>query len=44
MVMTTNSLDWPTMALGIVEADFQVVHPPELAERVREWGARFQRA
>ncbi|WP_061290348.1 helix-turn-helix transcriptional regulator [Herbidospora cretacea] len=44
MVMTTNSLDWPTMALGIVEADFQVLSPPELGERVREWGARFQRA
>ncbi|WP_062347107.1 helix-turn-helix transcriptional regulator [Herbidospora yilanensis] len=44
MVMTTNSLDWPTMALGTVRADFHVVHPHELGERLREWGARFQRA
>ncbi|WP_066359985.1 helix-turn-helix transcriptional regulator [Herbidospora mongoliensis] len=44
MVMTTNSLDWPTMALGSVGVEFRVVHPPELAEQLREWGARFQRA
>ncbi|GAB1819728.1 helix-turn-helix transcriptional regulator [Herbidospora sp. RD11066] len=44
MEMTTNSLDWPVMALGLVRAEFRVVHPPELAEQVREWGARFSRA
>jgi hypothetical protein len=29
------------MALGIAGADFRVVGPPELAERVRDWGRRF---
>ncbi len=42
--MTAESLDWPTMALGVVGADFEVVSPPELAEQVRDWGARFSRA
>ncbi|WP_062430618.1 helix-turn-helix transcriptional regulator [Herbidospora daliensis] len=44
MVMTSNTLDWPTMALGVVGADFEIVQPPELAEQVREWGSRFRRA
>ncbi|MGW4487665.1 helix-turn-helix transcriptional regulator [Amycolatopsis sp. NPDC004368] len=44
VLMTADSLDWPTLALGVVGADFQVVSPPELRERVREWGARFSRA
>ncbi|NAS22013.1 WYL domain-containing protein [Herbidospora sp. NEAU-GS84] len=44
MTMTSSTLDWPTMALGVVGADFQVVHPPELAEQLREWGSRFRRA
>jgi predicted DNA-binding transcriptional regulator YafY len=42
--MTADSLDWPTMALGAVGADFEVVSPPELADRVRDWGRRFTRA
>ena len=42
--MTTDSLDWPTMALGAVGADFEVVSPPELADHVRDWGRRFSRA
>jgi predicted DNA-binding transcriptional regulator YafY len=42
--MTADSLDWPTMALGAVGADFEVVSPPELADRVRDWGRRFSRA
>ncbi|MEU4833059.1 YafY family protein [Streptosporangium sp. NPDC023615] len=42
--MTSDSLDWPTMALGVLGADFRVLGPPELLERVREWGARFGRA
>ncbi len=42
--MTTDSLDWPTMALGAVGADFEVVSPPELADQVRDWGSRFSRA
>ena len=42
--MTADSLDWPTMALGAVGADFEVLSPPELADHVRDWGRRFSRA
>jgi predicted DNA-binding transcriptional regulator YafY len=42
--MTADSLDWPTMALGAVGADFQVVSPAELLDRVRDWGHRFSHA
>jgi predicted DNA-binding transcriptional regulator YafY len=42
--VTADSLDWPTMALGVVGADFHVVGPPELVEQIRDWGARFTRA
>jgi len=42
--MTADSLDWPTMALGAVGADFRVVSPPELLDRVHDWGRRFSRA
>lgn len=42
--MTTDSLDWPMMALGAVAADFEVLSPPELVDRIREWGGRFSRA
>jgi predicted DNA-binding transcriptional regulator YafY len=42
--MTADSIDWPTMALGAVGADFEVLSPPELADRVRDWGRRFSRA
>ena len=45
MTMTTgDNLDWPVIALGVAGADFQVLYPPELAERIGEWGARFTRA
>jgi predicted DNA-binding transcriptional regulator YafY len=42
--MTADSLDWPVMALGAVGADFRVVAPPELLDRVRDWGRRFSQA
>ena len=42
--MTADALEWPIMGLGMVGADFQVVSPPELADWVRDWGARFSRA
>lgn len=42
--MTTDSLDWPMMALGAVGADFEVRSPPELLDAVRDWGHRFSRA
>ena len=41
---TIDQLEWPLMGLGTVGAEFRVVSPPELVERVREWGARFSRA
>ena len=42
--MTTDSLDWPAMALGAVGADFQVISPPALRDHVRDWGRRFSQA
>jgi predicted DNA-binding transcriptional regulator YafY len=42
--MTADSLDWPTMALGAVGADFRVLSPAELAGRLGDWGRRFTRA
>jgi predicted DNA-binding transcriptional regulator YafY len=42
--MTADSLDWPTLALGSVGAEFQVLGPPQLIEQLREWAARFTRA
>jgi predicted DNA-binding transcriptional regulator YafY len=44
LMMSSNSLDWPTLALGAVGEEFEVLMPPELIEYVREWGARFNRA
>jgi predicted DNA-binding transcriptional regulator YafY len=43
-VMTSDSLDWPTMALGNAAAEFEVVSPPELVDHLRERGNRFGRA
>ena len=42
--MTVDSLDWPLMALGAIDADFHVLGPPELIDRMRDWGTRFVRA
>jgi predicted DNA-binding transcriptional regulator YafY len=42
--ITADSLDWPVMALGAAGADFRVISPPELLDRVRDWGRRFGRA
>jgi predicted DNA-binding transcriptional regulator YafY len=42
--MTVDNLDWPTMALGVVGADFRVEHPPELLHQVRSWASHFGRA
>jgi predicted DNA-binding transcriptional regulator YafY len=39
-----DNLDWPMIALGLGGADFQVIDPPELAERVCDWATRFSRA
>lgn len=42
--ITGDSLDWPTMALGMLGADFQVISPPELIDQLRDWGRRFSAA
>ena len=42
--MTVDSLEWPIMALGGLDAEFRVVHPPELRAAVRAWAARLTRA
>ena len=39
-----DNLDWPVIALGLAGAEFRVVHPPELSERVGEWADRFARS
>jgi predicted DNA-binding transcriptional regulator YafY len=44
VTMTTPESDWPVIALGVTGADLQVLSPPELAERIAGWGARFSRA
>jgi predicted DNA-binding transcriptional regulator YafY len=42
--MRADNLDWAAAALGMLGADFTLVAPPELVERVRAWGTRFIRA
>ncbi|MBY8861033.1 YafY family transcriptional regulator [Nocardia sp. CA2R105] len=42
--ITADSLDWATMALGVVDAEFRILHPPELIAHVQNWADRFQRA
>jgi predicted DNA-binding transcriptional regulator YafY len=42
--MDVDTLDWPVLLLGAIDADFEVVSPPELAQRVRVVAARFIRA
>lgn len=42
--MTTDSLDWPAMALGAIGADFDIDSPPELTDYIRDWANRFTRA
>lgn len=44
LTMTVDSLDWPTMALGTIGADFEVQSPPELVDQLHEWSKRFRRA
>jgi predicted DNA-binding transcriptional regulator YafY len=44
MRMSTDSLDWAALAVGALDADFEVVRPPALREHLRRWGERFARA
>jgi predicted DNA-binding transcriptional regulator YafY len=42
--MTVDQLDWPMFLLGSLGAEFAVIAPPELLDRVRDWGRRFSQA
>jgi predicted DNA-binding transcriptional regulator YafY len=44
LVANTDNVDWPAFALGLLDADFEVLSPAELQDRVRAWGTRFTRA
>jgi predicted DNA-binding transcriptional regulator YafY len=39
-----DSLDWLAMRVGMLGVDFEVHEPPELVERLRALGARFDRS
>jgi predicted DNA-binding transcriptional regulator YafY len=39
--ITTDDLGWAVVALGATGAEFRVVSPPELLDRIRDWGRRF---
>lgn len=41
--MTVENLDWPALTLGAVGAEFEVIRPPELVDRIRELGDLFTR-
>jgi predicted DNA-binding transcriptional regulator YafY len=43
MLMNTDYLDWPVAVLAAIGANFDVVEPAELRERVREVGRLFAR-
>ena len=42
--LTTDSLDWAIMGLGVLGASFEVTSPPELVDRLHDWGRRFSQA
>lgn len=42
--MSVDDLEWPAMVVASVGADFEVESPTELADYVRDVGARFTRA
>jgi predicted DNA-binding transcriptional regulator YafY len=42
--MDVDSLDWPVLLLGSLEADFEVASPPELVTRLRAVADRFARS
>ncbi|MBO0870102.1 MAG: YafY family transcriptional regulator [Micromonosporaceae bacterium] len=41
--MSVDDLDWAVMALVTLDADFQVVSPAELLDRIHDWGHRLGR-
>ncbi|MEV6522515.1 YafY family protein [Longispora sp. NPDC051575] len=44
VAMGTDSLDWALFALGITEAEFEVLGPPEFTAHLRAWSDRLGRA
>jgi predicted DNA-binding transcriptional regulator YafY len=42
--MSSDSLDWPMVALCFIGADFRVISPPEMLDFVDECAERFTRA
>jgi predicted DNA-binding transcriptional regulator YafY len=44
LAMTSDALEWPAMALGVLGAEFTVLRPTELRDYLVEWGERFGRA
>ena len=44
LVIPTDRLDWPISALSWLDADFDVISPPEFAAALRAVGERFLRA
>ena len=42
--METDSLDWTLLVLGAVRAEFTVLAPDELRDRLAEWAQRFTRS
>jgi hypothetical protein len=42
--MTSDTLDWPLLALGAVGAEFEVSSPPELVDHLRGRADLFRRA
>ncbi len=42
--MTSDTMNWPAMALGSLDAEFEVIRPPELVAHLRDWAGRFDRA
>jgi predicted DNA-binding transcriptional regulator YafY len=43
-LITSDGYDWALLALGVVDAEFTIVSPPEFAEHARTWGVRFVQA
>jgi predicted DNA-binding transcriptional regulator YafY len=42
--LTADMLDWPAFAMGVVDAEFRVLGPPEFADHVKTWSKRFAKA
>ncbi|GAA5051231.1 helix-turn-helix transcriptional regulator [Nocardia callitridis] len=43
VLMSADSMEWPIMGLGTLNAEFDVIEPEALRDELRAWGARFAR-